>query len=175
MALARTPGTELELQAIADICFSAVECYTTKGSFTPAKVIYPLRFSTVAKPTRCMRLWVQPGHCMALVAPNAQPHLHNILDESHLLQAVPDRVREEKSHEEADSGFAKIVADIYTRFMRQDNLNEESGLAIGSAGEISYKKEMDSIRKVEKKSDAQKQKKRKRFHRCEHKLIPEQQ
>jgi hypothetical protein len=94
MALARTPGTELELQAIADICFSVVECYATKDSFTPAKVIYPLRFSTVAKPTRCIRLWVLPGHCMALVAPNSEPHLHNLWDESHLQQAVLGSVRE---------------------------------------------------------------------------------
>ena len=72
-------------------------------------------------------------------------------------------MREEKSHEEADPGIVKReVADIYTRFMRQNNLNEESGLAIGSAGEISYKKEMDSIRKVEEKSYAKKQKKRDR-------------
>jgi hypothetical protein len=58
--------------------------------------------------------------------------------------------------------------------MRQNNLNQESGLAIGSAGEIKYKKEMDSIRKVEEKSDAKKQKKRNRFHRCERKSIPKQ-
>jgi hypothetical protein len=44
MALARTPGTELELQAIADICFAVVECYSTKDFFFPVKVIYPLRF-----------------------------------------------------------------------------------------------------------------------------------
>ena len=42
--------------------------------------------------------------------------------------------------------------------MRQNNLNEESGLPIGSAREITYKKKMDSIRKVEEKSDAKKQK-----------------
>jgi len=83
-------------------------------------------------------------------------------------------VREEKSHKEADPGFAKEVADIYTRHMRQNKLNEESGLAIGSAGEISYKKEMDSIRKVEEKSDAEKQKKRDRYNRCTRKQIPKQ-
>jgi hypothetical protein len=70
-------------------------------------------------------------------------------------------VREENSHAKADPGIVKReVADINTRLMRQNNLDEESGLAIGSAGEISYKKEMDSIRKVEEKSYVKKQKKR---------------
>jgi len=58
--------------------------------------------------------------------------------------------------------------------MRQNNLNEESGLAIGSEGEIKYKKEMDSIRKVEEKSAAKKQKKRDRYNRCSRKQIPKQ-
>ena len=43
MTMNKTPGTELELQAIADICFSVVECYSTYNFWTPVKVIYPLR------------------------------------------------------------------------------------------------------------------------------------
>ena len=172
MTLARTPGTELELQAIADICFSVVECYTTKDSLIPAKVIYPLRFSTVPKPTRCMRLWVLPGHCMALVRPQSQPHMQNISNDSHLLQAVAGSMREETSREEANENTTKReVADIYTRFMRQNNLNKESGLPIGSARELRYKKELVSIRKVEEKSNGKKQKKRNHFNCCERKQI----
>ena len=121
-----------------------------------------------------MRLWVLPGHCMALVAPHAQPHLHNILDDSHLMQAIPDGEREEKSHQDADPGMAKEVADIYARFMRDNNLDQESGLEIGSAAELKYKKEMDSIKKVEEKSAAKKQKKRNRFDRCKSKPTSKQ-
>ena len=70
--------------------------------------------------------------------------------------------------------MAKEVADIYARFMRDNNLNQESGLEIGSAAELKYKKEMDSIRKVEEKSAAKKQKKRNRFDRCKSKLTSKQ-
>jgi len=58
MALPRTPGTSLELQAIADICFTPVECYSTTDYLVPVKVIYPLRFSPKSTNKRCIRLWV---------------------------------------------------------------------------------------------------------------------
>jgi len=34
----------LELQAIADICFSVVECYSERDFYMPMHIIYPLRF-----------------------------------------------------------------------------------------------------------------------------------
>jgi len=86
MALTRVAGTELELQAIADICFSVVECYSNSDFYTPMKVIYPLRYGLVPKPTRCIRLWVLTGHCVALAAPHAQPLMQNMFDDSELLQ-----------------------------------------------------------------------------------------
>ena len=38
-------ASQLELQAIADICFSVVECYSTEDFFVPKRIIVPLRFS----------------------------------------------------------------------------------------------------------------------------------
>jgi len=38
----KAAGT-LELQAIADICFSVVECYATEDFCVPVHTIYPLR------------------------------------------------------------------------------------------------------------------------------------
>jgi hypothetical protein len=73
MAMNGMEGTQLELQAIADICFSVVECYSTSNFFVPIKVIHPLRFPSVPKPTTYIRLWVQARHCVALVSPQAQP------------------------------------------------------------------------------------------------------
>jgi hypothetical protein len=51
--------------------------------------------------------------------------------------------------------------------MRQNNLNEESGLPIGSVKETSYLKELDSNRKVKEKSTRIKQIKVNRFYGSE--------
>jgi len=67
----------------------------------------------------------------------------------------------------ADEGFEKEVANNYARFMRQNNLNEKSGLPIGSGKEISYLKELDSIRKVNEKTTRIKQNKVNRFYGSE--------
>ena len=68
------PATMLELQAIADICFSVVECYDIHDFLVPRNTIWPLRFSnTSSKYTGCIRLWVQDGHCVALVNEQSQP------------------------------------------------------------------------------------------------------
>ena len=91
-----TASTMLELQAIADICFSVVECYSTENFFTPVKVIYPLRFETVPKSKNVIRLWVLGGHCVALASPQAQPMMQNIYDDSELLQAISDSALEEQ-------------------------------------------------------------------------------
>ena len=57
-------ASHLELQAIADICFAVVECYSTKDFFKPVHTILPLRFTSECE--SCIRLWVGDGHCMAL-------------------------------------------------------------------------------------------------------------
>ena len=96
MAVNGTEGTQLELQAIADICFSVVECYSTSNFFAPVKIIYPLRFETVPKSKNVIRLWVLGGHCVALASPQAQPLMQNIFDDSELLQAISDSALEEQ-------------------------------------------------------------------------------
>jgi len=109
MAIDGTPGTELELQAIADICFSVVECYSTSNLFAPLKIVYPLRFATDPESAGCIRLWVLPGHCVALVNSKAEPMMQNIYDDSELLQAI--------SHE-AEEGFENQIPDNYNRKAR---------------------------------------------------------
>ena len=96
MAVNGTEGTQLELQVIADICFSVVECYSTSNFFVPVKIIYPLRFETVPKSKNVIRLWVLGGHCVALASPQAQPLMQNIFDDSELLQAISDSALEEQ-------------------------------------------------------------------------------
>ena len=88
MAVNGTEGTQLELQVIADICFSVVECYSTSNFFVPVKIIYPLRFETVPKYKNVIRLWVLGGHCVALASPQAQPLMQNIYDDSELLEVL---------------------------------------------------------------------------------------
>jgi len=39
-------------------------------------------------------MWVLPGHCMALVSPEAMPLVQNISDDSHVLQAIENSRRE---------------------------------------------------------------------------------
>ena len=56
-------ASHLELQAIADICFAVVECYSTNDFNTPVTIIYPLR---QFKCTNLIRLWIVNDHCMAL-------------------------------------------------------------------------------------------------------------
>ena len=96
MAVNGTEGTQLELQVIADICLSVVECYSTSNFFVPVNVIYPLRFETVPESKNVIRLWVQGGHCVALVDPWAKPLMQNIYDDSELLQAISDSALEEQ-------------------------------------------------------------------------------
>jgi len=96
MTVNGTEGTHLELQAIADICFSVVECYSTSNFLAPVKVIYPLRFGSVPESKSVIRLWVLSGHCIALASPQAQPLMQNIFDDSELLQAISASALEEK-------------------------------------------------------------------------------
>jgi hypothetical protein len=102
MAVNGTEGTQLELQVIADICFSVVECYSTSNFFAPVKVIYPLRFGTVPESKSVIRLWVMGGHCVALANPQAKPLMQNIFDDSELLQAISDSALEEQEFNSED-------------------------------------------------------------------------
>ena len=60
-------ASQLELQAIADICFAVVECYSIEDFFKPKNIILPLRCSQFSKCTGRIRLWIQNDHCVALV------------------------------------------------------------------------------------------------------------
>ena len=68
----------LELQVIADICFSVVECYSIEDFCVPVKTIYPLRFQEMPECKSCIRLWIKDSHCMALVDYQSQPLIRNI-------------------------------------------------------------------------------------------------
>ena len=95
-------ATMLELQAIADICFSVVECYSTQDFLVPKNTIRPIRFDQMFECTGRIRLWIQAGHCMALVDQNSQPLIQNIFDDSEILQANSYSAREEEKNEESD-------------------------------------------------------------------------
>jgi hypothetical protein len=43
LAVNKKPASTLELQVIADICFSVVECYSSQDFNKPVHVVYPLR------------------------------------------------------------------------------------------------------------------------------------
>ena len=74
MAANGKPAGALELQVIADICFSVVECYSTGNFNKPVYIIQPLRCPEIPECKPRIRLWVRPGHCMALVD-DSKPHL----------------------------------------------------------------------------------------------------
>jgi len=67
MAISGKPASPLELQAVADICFSVVECYSSDNFFVPMSVIWPERLCKISEATRFIRLWIVDSHCMALV------------------------------------------------------------------------------------------------------------
>ena len=102
MAMNRTAATELELQVIADICFAVVVCYSTDDFFLPLKTIRPLRFSTMSECKSRINLWVQDGHCMALVNRQSQPLIRNIFDDSDISrrQEEPPEERISRSQDE---------------------------------------------------------------------------
>jgi len=103
---------------------------------------------------------------MALVDRDSQHLIQNISDDSDRLNAISSSAKDvqENSRKEADQGFAKEVSNIYSRFMRQNNLNQENGLPKGSDREASYLKELDSNKKVKEKSARKKQNKRDSFY-----------
>ena len=78
MAVNGKVASPLLFQAIADICFSVVECYSINDFLVPFDIIYPLRFSTIDDCKGRIRLWIQGSHCMALVDHQSQPLIKNI-------------------------------------------------------------------------------------------------
>ena len=70
MAINNRPASELELQVIADICHSVVECYSTNDYLKPTNTIRPLRF---CESTSYIRLWIKDDHCVALVDHQCPP------------------------------------------------------------------------------------------------------
>ena len=89
-------ASQLELQVIADICFSKVECYSTKDFSVPRNVIQPLRFPDMFECKGRIRLLVQDEHCLALFDQQAPPLIRNIFYVSEILR------EEEKDHEIED-------------------------------------------------------------------------
>ena len=136
MIMSGKAASTLELQAIADICFSVVECYSTSNFFTPVHVIEPLRIQTSPECKGLIRLWIQGDHCMALVDRNKRHLIQNIADDPDILEAVNYSARLEEIAIEAvrNKGEAekvkREVADLYRRFMGNMKLNEETGLPI---------------------------------------------
>jgi len=86
----------LELQAIADICFSVVECYSEQDFFMPMQIIYPKRYSQMPECKGRIRLWIHTNHCMALVDRDSQHLIQNISDDSDKLQAVSINANDEE-------------------------------------------------------------------------------
>jgi hypothetical protein len=83
MAVHGKHASHIELQAVADICLSIVECYSTSNFLTPTHTIYPFRLSSVSSSTPRILLWTQETHCMALVNKQShQPLIMNIFDDA---------------------------------------------------------------------------------------------
>ena len=82
MMVNRQLGSMLELQAIADICFSVVECYATRDFYVPVHTILPLRFAEMAECPGRIRLWIQDHHCMAIVDRASEELIQHLFDDS---------------------------------------------------------------------------------------------
>ena len=72
-----TPGNSVEIQAISDIAFAKVECYSTNSILKPIWIFTPLRIGkmnefTEEKLKRRIRLWlIEESHVVALVDENS--------------------------------------------------------------------------------------------------------
>ena len=81
MAVNGKPASQIELQAVADICLCVVECYSSNDYLVPTLRIVPPRLSSVSDSTVHIRLWVQGTHCMLLVNNESQrPLIQNIFE-----------------------------------------------------------------------------------------------
>jgi len=83
-------ASPIALQAVADICFAVVECYSTKDFCTPYKIIFPLRFTTIADCETCIKLWTQDNHCVALVGSRAKPLIPHLFADAGILKAISE-------------------------------------------------------------------------------------
>ena len=89
MAVNGKAASTLELQAVADICFSVVECYSTNDFLVPTTTIVPSRLSSPSKCTSRIRLWIKDAHCMVLVKNGPQkPLIQNIFDDNYIFRAI---------------------------------------------------------------------------------------
>jgi len=89
MAVHGKAASPLVLQAVADICFSVVECYTSKDFLAPTHTMFPFRLSSVSESTSRIRLWIKDAHCMALVNNGPQqPLIQNIFDDPQIHRAA---------------------------------------------------------------------------------------
>ena len=89
MAVNGKAASQIELQAVADICFSVVECYSTNDFLVPTHTMFPLRLTSVSECTSRIRLWTQDAHCMALVnTESQQPLIKNVFDDPQILRAT---------------------------------------------------------------------------------------
>jgi hypothetical protein len=67
MAVNGKPASQIELQAVADICLSVVECFSTNDFLVPTHTIFPFRISSISEYAPRIRLWKKETHCLALV------------------------------------------------------------------------------------------------------------
>ena len=89
MAVNRKAASLLELQAVADICFTVVECYSTNDFLAPTHTIVPFRLSSVSECTSRIRLWIKDVHCMVLVKDGPQqPLIQNIFDDYQIFRST---------------------------------------------------------------------------------------
>ena len=72
MAINGKPASQLELQAVADICLTVVECYSTNDYLIPTQTMFPHRLSSISECTPRIRLWIQDAHCMLLINKQSQ-------------------------------------------------------------------------------------------------------
>ena len=70
----------------------------------PVHIILPLRCAQVSKCTGRIRLWIQAGHCMALVDNQSEPLIRNIFDDSEMVQP--------NSEEEKDDGVEEDKVEM---------------------------------------------------------------
>ena len=88
MAVDGKAAGPIELQAVADICFSVVECYSTNDFLVPTHTLYPHRMISVSECTSRIRLWIQDAHCMVLVNNESQqPLIRNIFDDPQIFSS----------------------------------------------------------------------------------------
>ena len=81
MAVNGKPASPLELQAVADIFLSIVECYSTNDFFVPTHTMLPFRLSSPSPCTPRIRLWIKDTHCTVLLnIESQQPLIQNIFD-----------------------------------------------------------------------------------------------